>query len=185
MRSDIQKLKAYNLYQAFDVEKNGSLDKADLDKLARQITESQGHTPGSPLHTELQDKLTACWNQMVQSLDANKDARVSSDEFLKFADKIMRNPQGPEGQSIYSLSDVIFTMADQDGSGSVSQKEFVQCIRAYGVADAAAATAYRLIDGDKNGRISREEFQRFMRDVFQSSALNDAAALVFGPGSRK
>ena len=185
MASDIQKLKAYNLFLAFDVEKNGYLDKADLDKLARQITQNLGREVGSPLHDELQAKLMAYWGQMLESLDHNKDNRVAADEFLKFADKIMKNPGGPEGQSILALSDVIFTMADRDGSGALSTKEFTQCIRAYGVTDTAAASAFWLIDRDKNGRVSREEFHNFLREVFQSRALNDAAALVFGPNSRR
>ena len=185
MRSDIQKLKAYNLFLAFDVEKSGYLDKADLDTLARQITESQGRAVGSPLHLELEAKLKAYWNQMMESLDHNKDNRISADEFLKFADKIMKNPKGPEEQSILALSDVIFTMADQDGSGGLSMKEFAQCIRAYGVIESAASAAFWLIDRDKSGRVSRAEFQGFLREVFQSRALNDAAALVFGPGTRK
>ena len=79
----------------------------------------------------------------------------------------------------------LFTMADKDSSGSLSPREFAQCVRAYGVKEATAAAAFWLIDRDKSGRISREEFQTFMRDVFQSRALNDAAALVFGPGSRQ
>ena len=185
MRSDIQKLKAYNLFLAFDVEKSGYLNRADLDKLAQHLSESLGRTTGSPLHTELLAKLQAYWNQMMASLDGNKDNRISADEFLKFADKIMKNPQGPEGKSIQGLSDVIFTMADKDGSGTLSPKEFAQCIRAYGVAERAAESAFWMIDSDKNNRVSREEFHAFMRDVFQSRALNDAAALVFGPGSRK
>lgn len=185
MRSDIQKLKAYNLFLAFDVEKSGYLDKADLDKLAQQITETMGRTVGSAIYTELQGKLQAYWNQMMAALDTNRDDRVSADEFLKFAAKIMKNPKGPEEASILALGDVIFTMADQDGSGGLSAKEFTLCIRAYGVDEKAAASAFWMIDRDKSGRITREEFQQFMREVFQSSALNDAAALVFGPGSRK
>lgn len=184
MRSDIQKLKAYNLFLAFDVERSGYLDKADLDTLARQITESQGQAAGSPLHRELQAKLVAYWNQMVTSLDHDGDKRISADEFWKFASQIIKNPKGPQEQSILAISDVIFTMADKDGSGSLSPKEFAQCVRAYGVMETAATSAFWLIDRDKNGRISREEFQAFMSDVFQSRALNDASALVFGPGSR-
>ena len=137
------------------------------------------------LHGELQAKLVAYWNQMMTSLDRDGDRRISADEFWKFAGQIMKNPMGPQEQSILAISDVIFTMADKDSSGSLSPREFAQCVRAYGVKEATAAAAFWLIDRDKSGRISREEFQTFMRDVFQSRALNDAAALVFGPGSRQ
>jgi Ca2+-binding EF-hand superfamily protein len=184
MGSDIQKIKAYNLFQAFDVENNGYLEKADLDALAGRLAAGQGRPPGSPLHRELQSKLEAYWNELIKSLDSNLDGRVAREEFLQFSAKLMKNPTGPASQSLHEVSEVIFTMADHDGSGSISEREFGQCMRAYGVAEAAAARAFRLIDCDGDSRITREEWRTFLRDVFQSRALNDASAMVFGPGSR-
>lgn len=184
MRSDIQKHKAYNLYQALDVHKNGYVEKADLDALAERLAQGQGRAKGSPLHAELQTRLYAYWAQMVKSLDGNRDDRVSQDEFLQFAARLMKNPSSPESQSIEAVSDVIFTMADRDGSGTISEREFVQCFQSYGVSDSAALTGFRLVDQDGNGRITRIEWLAFMRDVFFSRELNDAAAVVFGPGSR-
>ena len=85
MRSDIQKLKIYHLYQAFDVERTGYLDKADVDALALRIVQSQGRAPGSALHAELQTKLQAYWSNMVNTLDRDKDGRISQEEFLQFS----------------------------------------------------------------------------------------------------
>ena len=66
------------------------------------------------------------------------------------------------------VSDVIFALADQDGSGSIAEREFVQCTRAFGVIDSAGVAAFRMIDKDRSGRITREEWLTFMREVFQS-----------------
>jgi Ca2+-binding EF-hand superfamily protein len=184
MRSDIQKLKVYNLYQALDVQKNGYVEKADLDALAERLAHSQGRAQGSPQHAELQARLYAYWAQLIKSLDGNRDDRVSQEEFLQFGARLMKNPTSPESQSIEAISDVIFTLADHDGSGTISEREFVQCFRSYGISDAAATTGFRMVDQDGNGRITRAEWLAFMRDVFYSRELNDAAAVVFGPGSR-
>lgn len=185
MRSDIQKIKVYNLFQALDVENNGYLERADLDALARRLAEGQGKAQGSPLHAELEGKLRAFWNELVAYLDSNTDGRVSREEFLQFSRRIgNRAPLGAAEQGLQEVNDVIFTMADHDGSGTISEREFVQCMRSYGVSDSAAAAAFRLIDADRNSRITRDEWQGFLRDVFQSQALSDASALVFGPGSR-
>lgn len=184
MGSDIQKIEAHNLFLAFDVQNNGYLEKADLDSLASRLIASQGRAPGSPLHLELQSKLHAYWSELVKSLDSNLDGRVAREEFLQFSAQLMKNPTGPASQSLQAVGEVIFTMADQDGSGSIAEREFKQCMRAYGVTDAAAVAAFRLIDSDGNSRITREEWRTFLRDVVHSRALNDASAKVFGPGSR-
>lgn len=40
----------------------------------------------------------------------------------------------------------------------------------------------KLIARDSNGSIAKPEWLRLMRDVFLSRKLNDASAVVFGPG---
>lgn len=67
---------------------------------------------------------------------------------------------------------------------ALSESEFVAFTRAHGLLDAVASAGFRLIDRDRNGHISQEEWMRFMRDLFVSRKLNDASAVVFGPGCR-
>ena len=66
----------------------------------------------------------------------------------------------------------------------MSEAEFVQFARANGSSDAVASAGFRLIDRDRNGHISLDEWRQFMHDLFQSRKLNDASAVVFGPDSR-
>ena len=184
LQTDIQKIKLHNLYLAFDSDGNGYIEIADVDALARRIVENQGLSTSSALHGELQGKLHAYWNVMVGALDVDKDARVSKEEFLQFAIRVAKDMNGPAGRSIQAVSDVLFSVADRDGKGTISATEFVRCMRSYGILDTVTMSAFELVDADKNGRITREEFLSFMREVFQSRALDDASALVFGPGCR-
>lgn len=184
MRSDIQKLKAYHLFRAFDVNGSGQIDQADVDALARRISESLQQAADSPLSVALQDRLREYFRALVASLDGNRDGRVSQEEFLQFSARLAKGPQDPAEQSLQAVAEALFAMADHDGSGAISEREFVQLLRLYGTLDSAASSAFRLLDADKNGRITREEWRAFMRDVFKSQSLNDASALAFGPGSR-
>lgn len=59
MQSDIQKLKAYNLFRAFDVNGSGRIDQADVDAWAQRISEGLQQAADSPLFVALQARLRA------------------------------------------------------------------------------------------------------------------------------
>lgn len=183
-RTDIQKLKAYNLYLAFDVDDNGFLEQADVDALGRRLLESQQREEDSPVSIELRRRLAAYWQQLIAGVDSDRDTRVSREEFLRFCLTVTNDFTGPAGESVQALSDILFTVCDRNENGTLSETEFLQWGRAYGFSDSVAIAGFNLIDRDRNGRITREEWLHFMRDVFLSKKLNDASAVVFGPGCR-
>ena len=183
-RADIQKLKAYNLYLALDVDGSGSLEQADVDRLARRLAAAPGRPLDPAVLARLQASLKAYWREITRSVDRDADGRISREEFLAFCSALSEDLSGPAGDAITALANVLFTAYDHGGSGTLSESEFLGFTRAHGLVDAAASAGFRLIDRDRNGHISKEEWLRFMRDVFVSRKLNDASAVVFGPGCR-
>lgn len=186
-RSDIQKLKAHNFYLALDVNGNGYLEHSDMKEMGRRLIEGQQRDKGSAVALALMAHLDTFWTQMVTSLDRDADGRISQEEFRLFCSRLaqgLATHSGGAAEALNSLSDVLFTVCDHNANGTMSEGEFVQFARAHGSSDAVAAAGFRLIDRDRNGTISLEEWRHFMHDLFQSRKLNDAAAVVFGPGSR-
>ena len=183
-RSDIQRLKAANLYGSFDIDRNGYLERFDVDKLCKRIIEGLGRQASAQLQGEVQRRLLDYWNDLVRFLDRNKDGRVSREEFLQFCAKLGRDPSDESDKTIQALADVLFIIVDRDGAGTISEKEFIGWTRAYGIVESAASAGFRLIDNDGNGLITRDEWNQFVRDIFQSQKMNDATAIVFGPGAR-
>jgi small conductance mechanosensitive channel len=184
-RTDIQKLKAYNLYLALDVDNSGFLEQADVDNLAQRIAS----TPDQPLDpvalARVRASLHTYWREIAAFVDRDADGRISREEFLAFCTALSEDLSGPAGDAITALANVLFTAYDPQGSGSLSENGFLSFTRAHGLADAVASAGFRLIDRDRNGHISKEQWLRFMRDVFVSRKLNDASAVVFGPGCRE
>lgn len=182
--SDIQKIKAYNLYLALDVNDSGHLDHSDIEALGRRLIENQHRDPDPAVRAELLRRLEAYWQDLVSRVDYDHDGHVSREEYLEFCAAVSRDFAGKAGESMRALADVLFSVCDKNGNETLSESEFVQWGCAYGLADAVATAGFNLIDRDRNGRITRAEWQRFIRDVFLSQKLNDAAAVVFGPGCR-
>ena len=164
---------------------NGYVEQADLDALALRLIDSQRRERNSVIHTELLTSLKGFWNELVRSIDRNADGRISREEFLQFCQSVARDLSGSAGNSIRSLSNVLFIVCDRNQTGTLSEAEFLQFARAYGLADAVAVAGFALIDRDRNGSITKEEWLRFLQDVFVSQKHSDAAAVVFGPGCRE
>ena len=183
-RSDIQRIKAHNLYLALDVDENGYIEQADVNALGLRLLASQRREIGSAVHTRLQEGLNAYWREIVRLVDTDQDGRISREEFLQFCLALPRDLSGPAGESVRAMADALFTVCDRKEAGTLAEDDFVRLGRAYGLSDLVALTGFKLIDRNGNDRISKEEWQRFMRDVFLSQKLNDAAAVVFAPGCR-
>lgn len=183
-RTDIQRLKAHNFYLALDVDDNGHLEQADVDALGRRLLENQPRRQGSAVQSRLQSSLLGYWEEMVKFVDGDQDGRVSKEEFIQFCIALPADLSGPAGSAIQTLSDVLFTVCDRNDAGLLSENDFTLFARAYGLSERVASAGFRLIDRNGNGQITKEEWLRFMRDVFISRKLNDAAAVVFGPGCR-
>ena len=183
-RTDIQKLKAYNLYLALDVDNNGYLELADVDALAERLAKLMDKKPDASINAMLRASLHDYWREITQFVDRNADGRISREEFLSFCSAIEDDLSGPAGDAVQAMAHVIFTAYDQNRSGTLSEREFLQFTRAHGLLDSVSSAGFRLIDRDQSGHISKEEWLRFLRDVFVSRKLNDASAVVFGPGCR-
>ena len=187
-RSDIQKMKAHNFYLALDLNRNGYLEHSDMKDFGRRLIEGQQRDKSSAVALALMAHLDAFWTQIVGSLDRDADGRISEEEFRLFCGRLaqgLATKSGGAAELLTSLSDALFTVGDHNTNGTMSEGEFVKFAMALGSSDAVAAAGFRLIDRDRNGNISLQEWRQFMHDLFQSRKLNDAAAVVFGPGSRE
>lgn len=183
-RTDIQKIKAYNLYLALDLDHNGFLELSDVDAFAQRLTATMAKEPDASLRAQLLTTLHAYWREITQFVDRNADGRISREEFLSFCSAMADDLSGPAGDAVNAMANIIFTVYDQNRSATLSEREFLQFTRAHGLLDSVSSAGFRLIDRDQSGHISKEEWLRFLRDVFVSRKLNDAAAVVFGPGCR-
>lgn len=184
-RSDIQKIKAHNLYLALDVDDSGFIEPSDLDALVARVFDLLRRPHGSTQALDLRKSLDGLWNELRRFVDRNDDGRVSREEFLQFCASVAKPSGTASDRSITALANMLFAVYDRNGTGTLSEAEFLLFARAYGLSDVVAAAGFQLIDRDRNGSITKEEWLRFLNDVFVSQKLGDAAAVVFGPGCRE
>lgn len=74
------KLDTKELWNTYDADKSGFLDKNELDQLVRKVW--RHYKPSTPLSDQLVERI-------VEELDINKDGQISKDEFDELYDELV------------------------------------------------------------------------------------------------
>ncbi|KAK7232571.1 Calcium-binding protein [Aureococcus anophagefferens] len=135
-------------FDLYDTDGTGQLDPSELQKLMKSL--------GKEL-TEAQS------NAMLKRLDTDGDGLVSRDEFLVWSAN--NQPTAATASSIEATAKAIFAMFDEDGSGSITYREFKDGLTRFGVeiSDDELTILIEELDKDQSGDIGEEEFTHLLQ----------------------
>ena len=88
-----------HLFAEFDTDKDGQLDEAELKSMLTQLNEELGGFPKDVTSTSLDQVAVA----IIAEADADKDGKISLDEFLRFSRRSERCPPSPSLRSLFIL----------------------------------------------------------------------------------
>ncbi|NET86234.1 MAG: EF-hand domain-containing protein, partial [Moorea sp. SIO1F2] len=119
-------------FWVYDADKNGYVEKADLEQCARNLALLRGWKAGMPEFEDISAKYAAIWQKLFQPADINGDGKVELEEYLKVADKSIANfPNSAELQEAHSAkANIIFSILDSNGNGTISLAEYKQFCKA-------------------------------------------------------
>jgi Ca2+-binding EF-hand superfamily protein len=102
-------------------------------------------------------------NAMLKRLDTDGDGLVSRDEFLVWSAN--NQPTAATASSIEATAKAIFAMFDEDGSGSITYREFKDGLTRFGVeiSDDELTILIEELDKDQSGDIGEEEFTHLLQ----------------------
>ncbi|MFH8748041.1 EF-hand domain-containing protein [Streptomyces rimosus] len=165
-----------------DVNGNGYIEEDDLRQLAERTLTHFGYSKESPKWARLHEAYVKAWQIMYELTDTDKDNRISRTEFQGYMDRNAK-PSTADGL-LRPITDAEFDVADTDNDGYLSQDEYAELLRAFGLSTRDARTGARSIDTDSDGRISHEEYFVACRDLYSREAADDRSSQVFGPLTR-
>ncbi|MFG2289385.1 EF-hand domain-containing protein [Streptomyces sp. NPDC048595] len=149
--------KMRRLFDAYDVDGNGYIERGDFEALARRINESFADT-GSQRAAEVAAVLDDIWEDLASRMDVDSDERVSREEFI--ADKL----DAARGGATASRRRVrqerrrrLFGVMDRDGDGTIGLDEHRRFYRAFGVSAADAEETFAVLDENGDGLLSLDE----------------------------
>jgi Ca2+-binding EF-hand superfamily protein len=141
------------------------------------MTKQRGWKEGGAEQRELRES----FEPRVQALAPFRDAegRVDLPSYLRYHAAALETPETSR-QTVQRLADLVFLVLDVDEDGLVSDKELQKFYRAYSIDPALARNAFRKMDADSDGRISKAEILEAVAEFYLSSDPESPGNWLFG-----
>lgn len=134
------------VFSLFDADGNGYLESADFDLMGSRVVAA---VPAAT--AAARDRLLGAfgqyWEKLVTELDANRDGRISPEEFAS----VVLNPERFDAV-VDEFADALAAMGDPDGDGLVDRPDFLALMTAIGFQQPnieALFEAFGPVDGDR------------------------------------
>jgi Ca2+-binding EF-hand superfamily protein len=179
MLTELQKKKLTSFFQAFDVDKNGSLEKSDFDKIVNGVAEAYNIGQDSETYQYISSTDAKRWDSLAKEADTNADNKVTLDEWLSYQDKLLNDPKS---DFLWLKIVSMFTdIQDVDKDGSLSLEEYKTMYKIHGIGnDSLAAEIFSKLDFDGDGKIKKNDVMNLVADFYLSDNPQAPGNLFFG-----
>ncbi len=165
-------------FGALDADGDGRLTEDDFEVFALRLVQAFGEPPGSPSALAVRHRYRELWRAVASRSDADDDGAVSPVEYLRWLDAATWD-DGFD-QDVLPLAEAVVRLLDADADGVVDGVEFTRLLRACGLSDDEAATAFADVDRDRDGAVSVAEIVAVVRGFCLDPAPGSAGHWLFG-----
>lgn len=179
MLTEFQRQKMAALFGLFDADRNGLIEQRDFDQVAGNLANARNLKAGSPEHAKLTDQYRAAWTALHGMADADGDNSITADEWITAVTNLIGS-DAAFTSVVVRLANMVFDTFDADGDGFVKSEEFVAFLKARQVPDTSPAAAFKRLDADGDGRLSRADVINLTGEYFKSDDPKAAGNALFG-----
>lgn len=179
MLSGVQEQKIRHLFGLIDIDDDEHIEEEDFLRFITNLAGILGYATTSPEYQQLRATYLGTWTSMVESLDKNRDSRISWDEYGRWFASVKDAMQ--ESGLVDTFAGQLFDLWDMDKDGLMSATEHGAVLKAYERHDVDPEENFRRIDANGDGQVSRDEFLQLSRDFFFSTDPNNPGNYILGP----
>jgi Ca2+-binding EF-hand superfamily protein len=180
MLTALQTRKLTRAFHLFDLDQSGVMDRQDCELVVQATTQVMGYAPGSPEYTTYHAEYMAGWDALLALADSDGDQRLTATELCTAFGKLMAQPEQFNAVVLGFVKTAI-TLWDSNQDGKVSEQEYKNYLLTIQVTEAEAADAFRRLDLDRDGYLSREEIFQNMKEYYFTDDPNAPGNWFFGP----
>jgi Ca2+-binding EF-hand superfamily protein len=153
-------------FNELDVDGDGRVGDDDIESLIENHGSAYGYAEGTAEYAALAERTRAVWEQLKR-FDSDGGGEVSLEEYVAgFATFL--EPREDFMNSMDVLVDAFFALADRDGDGRVNEDELIMHFRAWNHTEDQAREAFRRLDRNGKGAISKQEWMANLEEFYYS-----------------
>jgi juvenile hormone diol kinase len=180
MLNDLLRKKMTRLFNVYDVNNSGFLEKADYERIADNFCRIHNWPEGSEGYQVMHQNQIAQWQQIQQFADSNQDDRVSLDEYLDAYHR-MADIDNLYEVTVNGIVDFTFDHFDRDKDGYMTSADFSEVYAVFDLDADEAKTAFAQMDSDNDDRINKVDALRLVREFYVSDDPEAQGNVFFGP----
>jgi Ca2+-binding EF-hand superfamily protein len=153
-------------FNELDVDGDGRVGNDDIESLIKNHGTAYGYAEGTPEYEALAQRTRDVWAQLKQ-FDSSGDGEVTLEEYVAgFAAFLDQRDAFMNSMDV--LVDAFYALADQDRDGRVGENELIMHFRAWNHSEDQAREAFRHLDRNANGAISKAEWMANLEEFYYS-----------------
>lgn len=171
MLTPFQTQKLTALFNLYDLNKNGIVEKTDYELIIQNLSEALNYPLDSDGYKLLYKTNMTVWEFIEGLADEDTDKQVTITEFLEAYNHLL-NDKALFNQMMIGFSAAFITLADQDGDGKLTEDEFVAYAKGFKISIDKAKAVFHSQDRDNNGYLTNNELQKSVNEFFYSEDRN-------------
>ncbi len=166
MLSEFRRRKLSAGFRELDVDGDGLLGSGDIKLLIKNHGRAYGYSESTEEFKDLARRTMTVWDQLKQ-FDSDGDGLVSLDEYVAGFDEFLSRQAVFMG-NMTALVDAFYAVADRNMDGQITEDELILHFHAWGHSDEQAKAAFKRLDRNKNGTISKAEWMANLEEYYFS-----------------
>lgn len=178
MLTEVQTRKWTRLFNVYDTNGNGTIERDDLEQNFNNVAAAGNVTPGTPEYEAMHARFVENWEKMQKETDLNKDGKTELKEWLEYIDRQLQKPSNY--QVILAMVGRMFDLFDLNGNGVISMEEYKTFYRCWRMPEELAEEVFPKLDLNGDGVISKDEFLELVGQFHLSDDPDAPGNLLFG-----
>jgi Ca2+-binding EF-hand superfamily protein len=179
MTTDLQDKKFEYVFTWFDQNGDGWITQDDMEKISKLFSDL-ADDPDQKNKDLMHKGFMNWWKLLLDAREDEVNEKVGKEEFIRIMHAVVIHPQNFE-IAIGYIVDGLLGALDRDGSGSLSQEEYVGMYNALGIPPTTSSESFKRLDRDGSGQITHKEFNQALVEYYLSADPKAPGNWLLGP----
>jgi Ca2+-binding EF-hand superfamily protein len=178
MTSEILVRRYDKIFKIYDGNRDGYIEESDLARLRDQFFMMFGESPTSERGAGIAKLWDDLWHALLAATDHVADGRISLQEWREGLPRLIGD-EASYNRVGTLLATAVFWLMDADGDGKVGPEEWLGFQKSLGN-EGAAESSFQLMDTERNGYLTVEEFVGVVHEYLTSPAPDARGGWLLG-----